>query len=318
MENKKLNPKLLSMFGMGGAAFGFMLPKLARNNQSLTVVSADMSSPAGLDKFKSLYPDRFLNVGIAEQNMIGVAAGLTNEGYRCICEAQACFVSMRDFEQVRQFCGYMGYPLILVGIGGGFSLAYMGNTHYALEDISLMRSIPGMTVIAPCDSLEAAKAIEAAVNHDGPVYIRLQGGAGWPAVHKSDFDFKIGKAVRLREGRDIQLIACGSMVCNALKAADILDENGISAEVVDMHTVKPLDTDSIKLHCPVFTIEEHRPVGGLGDTVASYIAQSDAPSKLVKICVDEVFPSVGDYEYMIEECGLSPAGIAERILSNLK
>ena len=319
MKTKALNPKLLSMFGMGGAIFGYALPEITKEQLELLVLSADMSSPAGLDKFKSSYPDRFINVGIAEQNMIGVASGLTEEGYKCICVAQSCFISMRDYEMVRQFCGYMGIPLILIGISGGLSLMYMGNTHYALEDFALMRTIPEMNVIAPCDALEAVKAFDQATKLDSPVYIRLQGGAGWPSIHKEDYDFQVGKAIKVREGKDFQIIATGSMVGNSIKAAELLAKDGIDMEVIDMHTLKPLDTEIINLEEKImFTVEEHRPVGGLGDAVASFLARQSNSPRLVKISVNEVFPQVGDYDFLLEQCGLQPHQIADRIRNEIK
>ena len=227
MGNSKINPKIYSALGQGGSMFGITLPDVARKKDNVIVLSADMSTPAGLDKFKSLYPDKFFNLGIAEQNMIGVAAGLTDEGYKTISVAQACFVSMRCFEQVRQFLGYMHSAQVLVGIGSGFSLTLMGNTHYALEDISLMKTIPGMTVIAPCDALEAMKALEAAVQLESPVYIRLYGGTATPIVYHEDFDFKVGKSVTLRKGKDLQIIATGSMVYMAMQVAEILAGKGV-------------------------------------------------------------------------------------------
>lgn len=319
MENKPLNPKLLSMFGMGGSVFGFLLPEISKERQDILVLSADMSSPAGLDKFKTSYPESFINAGIAEQNMIGISAGLTDMGYKCVCVAQSCFISMRDYEMVRQFCGYMKIPLILIGISGGLSLTFMGNTHYALEDFALMRTIPDMRVVAPCDSLEAVKVFQAALEASVPIYIRLQGGAGWPLVHSSDCDFQLGKGIKLREGKDAQIIATGSMVGNSLKAAELLAKDGIEIEVIDMHTIKPLDTDIINLDSNlIFTVEEHRPVGGLGDAVSSFLAQQDRSPRLVKISVDEVFPQVGDYDFLLEQCGLKPNQIAERIRKEIK
>lgn len=313
-ETKPQNPKLLSMFGMAGAIFGNALLRLAAEHENILVLSADMSSPAGLDKFKNAYPYRFFNLGIAEQNLIGIASGLCSEDYKCICVAQSCFLSMRDYEQVRQFCGYMDFPLLLVGLHGGFSLTFFGNTHYALEDLALMRTVPGMVVIAPCDALEAVKAFEQACTMDSPVYIRLQGGAGWPVIHKEDIEFQVGKAVKIRDGRDAQIIATGSMVGNSLKAAEFLAKDGIEIEVIDMHTIKPLDTNIINLdNSIVFTVEEHRPVGGLGDAVSSFLAQQDKSPRLVKISVGEMFPQVGDYDFLLEQCGLQPNQIAERI-----
>lgn len=319
MEWNNLKPKMLSMFGMGGSMFGVLLPELVKDGRNIMVLSADMSSPAGLDKFKSSFPERFLNLGIAEQNMIGVGAGLSDEGYTVISEAQACFITMRSFEQVRQFCGYMGGKQILIGYGSGFSLTFMGNTHFALEDIALMRLVPGMNVIAPCDALEAMKALDAAVKCDEPTYIRLFGATGTPTVYDNpDFVFEIGKAIKLRDGNDIQIIATGSMVANALKAAVILAEKGIEAEVIDMHTVAPIDTDVIRKDVSkIFSIEEHRATGGLGDAIASFTSGETGFPSLVKIAAPDAFSKVGDYQYLLEENGLSVERIVSKIEANL-
>ena len=316
MENSKINPKIYSALGQGGSTFGITLPDMVREKDNVVVLSADMSTPAGLDKFKSLYPDKFFNLGIAEQNMIGVAAGLTDEGYKTISVAQACFISMRCFEQVRQFLGYMHSAQILVGIGSGFSLTLMGNTHYALEDIALMKTIPDMTVIVPCDALEAMKALESAVQLEGPVYIRLYGGTSIPIVYNEDFDFEIGKSVVLREGTGVQIIATGSMVHIAIQVAEILEEKGISASVVDMHTIKPLDIEVIDFSVSlIVTLEEHRLVGGMGESIADYLSQYDSHPKLLKIGASDNFSVVGDYVYMMEQNGLSVNKIIERIIS---
>ena len=314
MERNNLSAKVLSSFGQGGSAFGITLLDLMKERDDIMVLSADMSTPAGLDKFKSLYANHFLNLGIAEQNMIGVGAGLVDEGYKVISVAQACFISMRCFEPVRQFLGYMHSKQILVGIGSGFSLTFMGNTHYALEDIALMKSIPDMTVIAPSDAMQAMKALEAAVHNDGPVYIRLYGGASLPIVYETDFKFEIGKAINLRCGKDLQLVATGSMVLIALEIADKLVEEGISTSVIDMHTIKPLDTQSLDMDVPlIVSLEEHRIIGGLGESIANYLSAYISHPKLLKIGVEDKFSIVGDYPYLIEQNGLSCNKIVERI-----
>lgn len=317
MENK-INVKLLSMAGQGGSAFGVGLMNLVQEYPEIMVLSSDMSTPAGLDKFKATYPDHFMNVGIAEQNMIGIAAGLAEEGFKPICVAQACFITMRSFEQIRQYCGYMGIPMVLVGIGSGLSLQYMGNTHYALEDMALMRTIPGMTVVAPCDSLEALKALEAAVVQDASVYIRLHGGTGIPSVYQEDYQFELGKAVSLREGLDIQIISIGSMVGNALKVAEGLEDEGISASVINMHTLKPLDESIIDMSKKlIVTIEEHREIGGLGSAVESVLSsQINAPA-LYKIGIKDQFSPVGGYQYLLEQMGLDVESIKIVLLKRL-
>lgn len=306
---------LLSMAGQGGSAFGIGLLEMAPKDERLMVLSSDMSTPAGLDKFKTSFPDCFMNVGIAEQNMIGIAAGLADEGYLPISVAQACFITMRCFEQVRQYCGYMGSKQILVGIGSGVSLQYMGNTHFALEDIALMRTIPGMTVLAPCDALEAMKALEAAIDLNAPCYIRFFGGTGITPVYSEDYEFRIGKAISLREGNDIQLIATGSMVAKAITVADNLALHGLSASVTNMHTLKPLDISSIERDKRmIVTLEEHNEIGGLGSAVASCLAgQGDHP-KLLCIGVPDCFLPVGSYPYLIDQAGLSAEIITNRIV----
>lgn len=318
MESK-VNFKLMSMAGQGGSVFGISLIELMNQRNDLMVLSSDMSTPAGLDKFKTAFPDHFMNMGIAEQNMIGTAAGLTEEGYKCVCVAQACFITMRSFEQVRQYCGYMQIPLVIVGIGSGVSLQYMGNTHYALEDIALMRTIPEIEVMAPCDAYEATKAFEYAVNSKHPVYIRLFGGTGIPAVFNEEVGFAGGKAIRLREGKDVQIIATGSMVGIAIKVVEELVAEGIKCSIVDMHTIKPLDADVIdngtKL---IVTLEEHSIVGGLGSAVAETICKKSNHPKLLTLGVNDKFLPVGNYPYLLQQCGLDIKNIKNEIIINIK
>lgn len=313
-----LNAKLLAMFGQGGSMFGVSLLEAMKERQDIMVLAADMSTPAGLDKFKTTYPEHFMNMGIAEANMIGTAAGLTDEGYKTISVAQACFISMRCFDQVRQYIGYMGSKQILIGYGSGFFMQFMGNTHYALEDIALMKMVPGMTIVCPSDSMMAAKAMTEALNHDAPMYIRLFGGVGLPIVYKEDFEFEFGKAIKLREGKDIQIIATGSMVNQALIVAEKLEEEGKSVAVVDMHTVKPLDTAAIDMNTGlIVTLEEHRVSGGLGSSVAEYLSQHTTHPKHLRIGVEDRFSKVGDYEFLLDENGFSVEKILEKIHNKL-
>ncbi len=313
------NLKLLSMAGQGGSAFGVGLLELVELHENLRVLSADMSTPAGLDKFKAAYPSHFYNVGIAEQNMIGIAAGLTDEGYKTISVAQACFISMRCFEQVRQYCGYMKSPQVLVGIGSGAYLQYMGNTHYALEDIAIMRTIPGMQVIAPCDSLEAVKALKAAIESNRPCYIRLFGGTNVPMVYKDDYDFEIGKSVKFGDGDTVQIITTGSMVSVALSVADRLNAEGVSSYVTNMHTIKPLDERAIDSNVNlIVSVEEHHTIGGLGDAVSAYLASLSKHPSLLKIGVPDSFIPVGSYQYILDQCGLTTEKITNRVLDSIK
>ena len=317
MESK-VNFKLMSMAGQGGSVFGISLIEMMNQRHDLMVLSSDMSTPAGLDKFKAAFPHHFMNMGIAEQNMIGTAAGLAEEGYKPICVAQACFITMRGFEQVRQYCGYMQIPMVIIGIGSGVSLQYMGNTHYAIEDLAIMRTIPGMEVIAPCDSYEAVNAFEYAVNSKHPVYIRFFGGTAIPAVFSEEREFVCGKAIKMREGDDLQIIATGSMVGNAMKVADELSAEGIEASVVDMHTLKPLDADAIDYDKKlIVTLEEHSIIGGLGSAVAEVLSQQTTHPKLVKIGVNDCYVPVGSYKYLLQQCGIDAESVKARLLNEL-
>jgi transketolase len=320
MDNK-INVKLLSMAGQGGSAFGITLMELMKERDDIMVLSADMSTPAGLDKFKATYPDHFMNVGVAEQNMIGIAAGLANEGFRVICVAQACFITMRCFEQIRQYAGYMDIPLILVGIGSGLSLQYMGNTHYALEDISLMRTIPNMTVMAPCDSLEAMKVLECAVNSNDSTYIRFFGGTNIPVVHQSDIVYAINKPITLRVGKDVSILAYGTMVKQALQVADALSNQGIECDVIDVLIIMPFDDTILDLFNDkklVVTIEEHRPTGGLASIVSKGMKMKRISTKLLNISVETNYPIPGSYSYLLDQCGLSVDKIFSSIINNIK
>ena len=318
MESK-VNFKLMSMVGQGGSIFGISLMELMTQRDDLMVLSSDMSTPAGLDKFKAAYPDHFMNMGIAEQNMIGTAAGLAEEGYKPICVAQACFISMRCFEQVRQYCGYMGLPLAIVGIGSGVSLQYMGNTHYAIEDLALMRTIPGMEIIAPCDSFEAVKAFEYAVNSKHPVYIRLYGGTAIPIVLNEKIDFVCGKAIRMRDGSEIQIIATGSMVGTAMNVAEELAAEGIGVSVVDMHTIKPLDADAIDYNAKlIVTLEEHNVVGGLGSAVAEVLCKNKKHPRQLVLGIKDRFVPVGSYAFILNQVGLTSKQIINTLLMIIK
>lgn len=315
----KFNPRAYYRLGQSGSIFGMELMEQAEN-YPFKVLSADMSVVAGLDRFKKTYPENFYNVGIAEQNLLGIAAGLDSEGFKAIAVAQACFLSMRSFEQVRQYLGYMGGKVMCVGINSGFSLTFFGNTHYAIEDMSLMRSIPNMTVLSPADAGEAVKLFAAALKIEGPVYLRLSGSLNVPIVYKEDYDLDIGKAVTLLEGRDVAIFATGLMVNNALKASELLLEKGVTATVVDFHTIKPIDKDCVLSNCDkklIVSVEEHNVIGGLGSCIADVLSEVCNTPPLLKLGVQDHFMPVGDYNYMIEEAGLTPIQIAESIINKL-
>lgn len=316
----KYNARSFFRLGQAGSIFGLALLEL-KGKYPLKVLSSDMSVVAGLDRYKRQYPEDFYNVGIAEQNLVGVSAGLASEGFLPVAVAQAAFISMRSYEQLRQYMGYMSNKIVAVGINSGFALTFFGNTHYGIEDLSLLRSIPGMTVLSPSDAGSAVKAFEASMDVDGPVYIRLTGGLNCPIIYKDDFAFKVGKAVDLLDGDEIVIISTGSITSNVLTAAGILEEMGHSARVVDMLTVKPIDKESVlsaRNARIIVTVEEHNTVGGLGSAVADILAETGGMPPLLKLGVRDKFLSVGDYSYLIDQVHLTPQGIVDDILANIQ
>jgi transketolase len=288
----------------------------------LIILTGDTSTSAGLQRFKSLYPEKFLDVGISEQNMNGIAAGLASEGNTVFTSTFAPFQTMRCCEQIKVNLGYMRHKVNMVGLASGVVLGTLGYTHCCIEDISIMRSIPGITVISPADCCETVKATIASVNHNESVYIRLTGGAKNPSVYKKDYDFEIGKAVTLREGRDITIIATGTMVFESLIAADSLMEKGISSNVVNMHTIKPLDLQAIKKASEsskmIVTVEEHSIIGGLGGAVAEHktTLQNTPPQLLIGI--PDQYDKGGEYHDILERNGLTSHLIAKRIEKEYK
>jgi transketolase len=294
--------------------------ELGKEIDSLVVLSADLCSTSGLDRFRIQYPDKFFNVGIAEQNLIGISAGLAKEGKTVFATTFATFAAMRSYEQVRLNMGYMRFNIKLVGLGSGFAMGMFGNTHYGIEDVALMRAIPGLCVISPADCTEVVKAVDAAARYQGPVYLRLTGTANNPIVNKEDYPFVIGKAITLKTGSDIAIIAAGTMVYQALEAAKTLETKGISTEVINMHTIKPLDTNIIRESCGtvklIVTVEEHSVIGGLGGAVAEYLAGLDTRPRLLMIGIPDAFQKSGDYQYLIEQNGLTGIQISDAITNS--
>ena len=225
------------------ATYGLVMNELVQKNENVYVLSADLGGSSGLQRLIKAYPERYYNVGIAEQNLIGVAAGMAKEGLIPFASSFAPFITMRCCDQIKMNMGYMQLNIKTVGLGSGISMSDLGNSHYGIEDIAIMRAIPNIVVLSPADCSEVAKCVFAAAEHNGPVYIRLTGVPGAPVVYKEDFDFQIGKANILKEGKDFALVATGSMVATALKVSECLAERGICCTVVDMHTIKPLDTE---------------------------------------------------------------------------
>lgn len=320
-----INPALIKAYarmGQKGAAAGIGMMELAKRDPDMRVVVADSVAIASLDRFYNNYPERVINAGISEQSMIGIAAGLSSEDGRAVYACTyAAFVLVKAIEFVRHNMAYHQFNVKVVGNSAGFAMETLSISHWATEDIAMARSLPNMTILSAADSLEAIKCVMAAHDVKGPVYVRLSGLLNCPMVYEKDFEFQIGKANTLRQGEEVTIIATGMMVRESLDAADLLAAEGIECTVVDMHTIKPLDTDCIdnalvksKL---MVTVEEHNIIGGLGGAVAEYMAEKGNMPRLVRIGVGDTFGKLGDLRYCWEQHGLTAPQIAERIKKEL-
>lgn len=297
-------------------SFPDVLVELAEANPNIFVVSQDLG-PIGA--FSAAHPERALDLGITEQNLVGVAAGLAARGNLVFVYAMAPFVSMRAFEQVRTDLAYNEKNVKIFSVFGGFAAGAWGATHHAMEDFALMRSIPGMTVMAPADPHETERCLRAAAALPGPAYIRM---GGFLPVHEDEFPFEVGRAIPLRSGDDATIIASGTMVRAALDAHARLKERGIEAAVLDMHTVKPLDVDAVREAARgtkhVVAVEEHGIIGGLGSAVAEVLAEAGT-GRLARVGVRDRFcTEVGSYAELCEMNGLTAEGIERAVLSLLE
>lgn len=295
-------------------AFINTLMAVAREDSRIFLLTGDLGYSV-LERFQQEFPDRFINAGVAENNMIGMAAGLALEEKKPIVYSIAQFISMRCVEHVRLDICLDGADVKLVGVGGGLGYGAQDPTHHATEDLAAMRALPGMTVVAPADPVETELATRAAIAHDGLVYLRL-GKNGEPKVHREAPPFLLGKALTLREGSDVTLIATGGVVHTALKAADILAAKGIQSRVVSMHTVKPIDAEAVVRAAAetraIATIEEHNILGGLGGAVAEVFAESGqrrVPFRRFGL-PDRFVHEVGSQTYLRKLYGLDPESLA--------
>jgi transketolase len=313
LEINRANARLWSMLG-SRAVFGVAILDAMTSVDNVMVLTADLALSAGLERFRAAHPDKFLNVGIAEQNMIGVAAGLAKEGFNTFATTFSNFAAARSYEPIRVHLGYMGLNVKVIGLAGGVALGLLGHTHCGVEDLALMRAVPGLTVIAPADGAEIVKTIYALVKHQGPVFVRLTGAANNPVVYTNDYNFEIGKAVRLRTGADVGIFACGTMVHESLIAANELESYGISVSVINMHTLKPLDTDAIDEACSsvslLATVEEHSIVGGLGGAIAEHTCRRGGAPRQIFIGLPDAPVHYGDYNQLLRKYGLTGKQIA--------
>lgn len=301
-------------------AYGKALVELGEKNDKVVVLDADLAAATKTGMFKKAFPDRFFDAGIAECNMIGVAAGLATTGYTVFASSFAMFAAGRAFEQIRNT---IGYPHINVKIGAthaGISVGEDGASHQCCEDIALMRTIPGMVIINPADDVEARAAVLAMADYDGPAYLRF-GRLAVPRINPLDYEFKLGKGVQLCDGKDVTIIATGLMVGEALVAKETLANEGISARVINMHTIKPLDKEIVaaaaKETGAIVTAEEHNIIGGLGSAVAEAVCEV-CPVPVMRVGVEDKFGASGPAVEMLKIYGLTADHIVEKAKEAVK
>ncbi len=320
MNINERNIKIWSTIG-SRATFGIAALELAKKMDDLMVLTCDVSTSAGLDRFRKIYPEKYLDLGIAEQNLIGVAAGLSSEGFNVVTTTFAPFQTIRCCEQIKVNIGYMKQKICMVGIASGLVLGNLGYTHCCIEDIGILRTIPGITIISPSDSLETVKALEASVKSDKSIYIRLTGSSNNPIINSKDYKFQIGKSIELKEGKDLTIFCSGAVVHNCLEAAKKLESKNISTSVINMHTIKPLDKEALESACKksklIVSVEEHNVIGGLGSAISEHIATINNSPKQLIIGINDTYSKGGSYKFLQEKHGLTPDKIVDNILKNL-
>ena len=320
MLNKN-NFKIWSRLGMR-ATFGVAALELVNSVDKLMILTGDVSTSAGLDRFRKKFPEKYLDVGIAEQNLIGIGAGLASEGFNVITTTFAPFQTMRCCEQIKVNLGYMKQKVCMVGLASGLVLGTLGYTHCCIEDVGILRSIPNLTIISPADSAETVKAVIASLEHKNSVYIRLTGGANIDQIYEDDYSFNIGQSITLKEGKDISIFAAGTMVKIALDCSKILKENNIDAEVVNMHTIKPIDVKKInqcaKKNKLIVSIEEHNIIGGLGSAIAECLAGIKNTPEQIFFGIEDSYSEGGEYSFLKKKFNLTPDFISKKIISKFK
>lgn len=296
-------------------AYGKALVELGRSHDDVVVLDADLSKSTKTADFKAVFPERFFNAGIAEQNMMGMAAGLATCGKKVFASSFAIFATGRAFEQVRNSIAYSGLDVKVCATHSGITVGEDGGSHQSVEDIALMRSIPGMLVVVPCDGPSTRQAVLQLYQYSGPAYLRL-GRSSVPVVYEEMPAWEIGRGIRLREGNDCTIIACGIMVDKALQAAEELARQGLRAAVVDMHTIKPLDQELVleeaRRSGAILTVEEHSIIGGLGSAVCEVISENH-PVPVKRMGIEDQFGQSGKPDELLEHYGLT----VDKIIQNV-
>jgi transketolase len=289
------------------------LLELAKRDERIFALTADtLGMP--LAEFKQIFPERVLDVGVAEANMVGISAGLALCGKIPFAATIAVFASMRCYEQIRSDVCYQNLNVKIVGVGAGFKYGPLGATHHATEDIAIMRALPNMTIVVPADGRETRKATAALATHPGPAYLRL-GRTGEPEVYRDDYEFQLGRAVTLRAGTDLSIVAAGLVLPNVMQAAEALHERGIQARILNMHTVKPIDKTAIlnaaRETGAIISVEEHSIVGGLGSAIAEILAEEQLAVPFRRIGLQDIFSGIGTQEQLWEKYGMGIRHIVE-------
>lgn len=302
------------------AQFGQTLVDLGEKYSNMVVLTADLMYPTKTDKFASTYPDRFFDVGIAEQDLFGISSGLASSGKLVFACSYANFSCLRAGEHIRNDIAYTKFNVKVCALSSGLTFGVGGPSHQSYEDVSVMRALPNFVVMVPSDAMEVDKAVKAAAEHEGPVYLRLGRDEEF-VVNEKDYEFKIGKAVRLRDGDDVTIIANGPMVYEAVKASDMLRDQGINARVLNMHTIKPFDKEAV-LHAAkttkgIVVVEEHNVIGGLGSSVLEALEGGHA-CPVVRIGIPDVFPIIGPTWELRKYYGLHHENVAKKVRELLK
>ncbi len=317
-----LNQKQIKLFSTIGprASFGLYALELLKKNKDLMILTCDVSTSAGLDRFRKQHPENYIDLGISEQNLIGVATGLAREKYKVITTTFAPFQTIRCCEQIKVNLGYMKEKITMVGLASGLVLGNLGYTHTCIEDVGILRSIPNLTIISPADSFETIKAIEKSLTHNETCYIRLTGGSNNPIVYKEDYDFHIGKSIKLADGKDVKIFSCGASVSLALKVNERLANENIKSSVINMHTIKPIDEEAILREATnsklIVTIEEHNIIGGLGSAVSEVLSKIKNSPKAIKFGINDQYSKSGSYKFLKDHYGLTDEKIVNEIKKN--
>jgi len=298
------------------AMFGQFMINIAKKNKKLMVLSADLGRSSGLARFKIEFPKQYISVGISEQNLVGVAAGLADEGFKVFITSFAPFLSMRASEQIRMNLGYMKHNVNLVALGSGLSMGFLGNSHFGLEDIAIMRTIPNLNVTCPADCSELGKVLDDyAFNDRGPSYIRLTGIPGSKNLYDKNYSYKFGKNITINKGNDILILSYGSVLGQARISVEALKKMNISVQLVNVVSLKPIDDSVITLlkkYKKIVTIEEHTSVGGLSTIMSEKLIKNQINSKLFSISLPDKFGPTGTYDYLLKYHALDSDSITKK------